>query len=54
MNEPALRDFPDAFLKPRDGFIYGKPGEWAGVIALEPFQLDGETTNTKIVLDAFP
>jgi hypothetical protein len=49
-----MPEFPDAFLRPSDAYIYGKPGEWAIVIALEPFRLDDETVRTQIDLDAFP
>jgi len=54
MAEDTLPDFPDAFLTPRDAYIYGKPGEWAIIIGLQPFALDGETVETVVSLDAFP
>ena len=54
MPNETLPDFPDAFLKVRQAFIYGKPGEWVIIIALEPFEYDGETVSTKFNFDAFP
>ncbi|MGE5611646.1 MAG: hypothetical protein ACM359_20530 [Bacillota bacterium] len=54
MNEEILPEFPDAFLSIRKAYIYGKPGEWAIIIVLKPFELDGEGVETQITLDAFP
>jgi hypothetical protein len=54
MAENTLPHFPDAFLTPRDTYIYGKAGEWAIIIGLQPFELDGETVKTTVSLDSFP
>ncbi|MDB5300089.1 MAG: hypothetical protein JWO87_1752 [Phycisphaerales bacterium] len=54
MTPTELPDFPDEFLRPSDAYIYGKPGMWAIIIALAPFELDGKVVKTEIGLDAFP
>ncbi len=53
MAADKLPEFPDSYLSIKEAFIYGKPGRWAAILVLRPFNLDNKEVATKIVIDAF-